>query len=167
MSKKNATGAGKGPQVVDLSQLPLQSLTQMKQELDSDIEYMSKSIHTLKVVMDKCLVSEDCLNKLGKEAEGREVLVPLTNSVYVPGKLVQADKAIVGIGTGYFVEKDVADAQDVFKRKEKLVEEQIEKVQKAAQDKVKLRDAVAEMMQEKLMLFIQQQQATAAASTSK
>lgn len=41
-----------------------------------------------------------------------------------------------GIGTGYFVERDVKDAKEIFRRKEKLVQDQIEKVQKAAQEKV-------------------------------
>lgn len=48
------------------------------------------------VVMDKCLTSEECLSKLGPEAEGKELLVPLSNSVYVPGFLTGADKAIIG-----------------------------------------------------------------------
>lgn len=87
--------------------------------------------------MDKCLTSEECLSKLGPEAEGKELLVPLSNCVYVPGFLTGADKAIIGIGTGYYVEKDVQEAKEVFKRKEKMVQEQIEKVQKAAQEKVR------------------------------
>lgn len=41
-----------------------------------------------------------------------------------------------GIGTGYYVEKDIEEAREVFKRREKVVQEQIEKVQKAAQEKV-------------------------------
>lgn len=32
------------------------------------------------------------------------MLVPLTASLYVPGKLDDADKVLVDIGTGYFVE---------------------------------------------------------------
>ncbi|OQR72881.1 prefoldin subunit 5-like [Tropilaelaps mercedesae] len=146
------------PQAVELNQLPLQALSQMKQELDGDIEYMSQSIQTLKVVNDKCVTSEECLSKLGPEAEGRELLVPLSNSVYVPGFLVDADKAIIGIGTGYYIEKNVQEAKEVFKRKEKMVQEQIEKVQRAAQEKVRLRDAVAETMQDKLATMFASQQ---------
>lgn len=48
------------------------------------------------VVMDKCLTSEECLSKLGPKAEGKELLVPLSNSVYVPGYLTNAEKAIIG-----------------------------------------------------------------------
>ena len=32
-------------------------------------------------------------------------MVPLTNSLYVPGKLCDPDHVIVDVGTGYFVRK--------------------------------------------------------------
>jgi hypothetical protein len=35
----------------------------------------------------------------------RTVLVPLTNSLYVPGKISDKSNVIVDIGTGYFVKK--------------------------------------------------------------
>ena len=33
------------------------------------------------------------------------ILVPLTNSLYVPGKLSDTEHVIVDIGTGYYVKK--------------------------------------------------------------
>ena len=36
---------------------------------------------------------------------GKTILVPLTNSLYVPGKLCDPDHVIVDVGTGYFVRK--------------------------------------------------------------
>jgi prefoldin alpha subunit len=38
------------------------------------------------------------------EILGKKMLVPLTASLYVPGTLDDADKVLVDIGTGYFVE---------------------------------------------------------------
>lgn len=35
----------------------------------------------------------------------KTILVPLTNSLYVPGKLMDAEHVIVDIGTGYYVKK--------------------------------------------------------------
>lgn len=35
----------------------------------------------------------------------KTILVPLTNSLYVPGKLSDPDNVIVDVGTGYFVKK--------------------------------------------------------------
>lgn len=36
---------------------------------------------------------------------GKTILVPLTNSLYIPGKLSDPDHVIVDVGTGYFVQK--------------------------------------------------------------
>lgn len=35
---------------------------------------------------------------------GKKILVPLTASLYVPGKLDDAEKVLVDVGTGYFIE---------------------------------------------------------------
>jgi prefoldin alpha subunit len=44
------------------------------------------------------------------------ILVPLTNSLYVPGKLSDVDNVIVDIGTGYFVKKASFIYQDSSSR---------------------------------------------------
>jgi len=38
-------------------------------------------------------------------AVGKSILVPLTSSLYVPGKLKNAGKVLVDVGTGYYIEK--------------------------------------------------------------
>ena len=35
----------------------------------------------------------------------KTVLVPLTGSLYVPGKLCDVENVIVDVGTGYYVQK--------------------------------------------------------------
>ena len=40
-----------------------------------------------------------------RQSADKTILVPLTNSLYVPGKLFDAENVIVDIGTGYFVQK--------------------------------------------------------------
>ena len=44
-------------------------------------------------------------------------MVPLTQSMFVPGKMKQMGKVIVEIGTGYFVEKDIKSAKEFLSRK--------------------------------------------------
>ena len=43
--------------------------------------------------------------KLIYASVGKTILVPLTNSLYVPGKLSDPENVIVDIGTGYYVKK--------------------------------------------------------------
>ena len=35
----------------------------------------------------------------------RVILVPLTNSLYIPGKLSDTENVIIDVGTGYYVQK--------------------------------------------------------------
>jgi hypothetical protein len=76
---------------------------------------------------------------LTKETD-KPILVPLTNSLYVPGKLSDAEHVLVDVGTGYFVKKvrvnphrpisrshlsptDAAAGDQVLPRKGRSVEE--------------------------------------------
>lgn len=42
---------------------------------------------------------------IGLRIPDKTILVPLTNSLYVPGKLCDLENVIVDVGTGYYVKK--------------------------------------------------------------
>lgn len=52
-----------------------------------------------------------------ERAEGKQVLVPLTNSLYVKGSLSSASHVIVDVGTGFYVEKDIKSAAQFYEDK--------------------------------------------------
>lgn len=45
------------------------------------------------------------LSSLAGPPSDKTTLIPLTSSLYVPGKLADCENVIVDVGTGYFVEK--------------------------------------------------------------
>jgi len=49
-----------------------------------------------------CIESCKAIDTSNKD---KTILVPLTSSLYVPGKLADVEKVVVDIGTGYYVEK--------------------------------------------------------------
>merc|ERR1711924_331898 len=49
--------------------------------------------------------SKDALAAISKDDEGRRMLVPLTQSLYVPGELGDPDQLLVELGTGYYIER--------------------------------------------------------------
>ena len=58
---------------------------------------------------------------------GKPILVPLTSSLYVSGKLKNAGKVLVDIGTGYYIEKvrlntNISDMTDQQRRHQVLFE---------------------------------------------
>jgi len=110
--------------------------------------------------------SGECVDKITPESKGKEILVPLTSCMYVPGQISDAEKLLIDIGTGYYVEKDIAGTKDYFTRKVKFVTEQMEKIQKIATEKSKLREVVMDIMEvqldKQLAVIAQQQQAAGA-----
>lgn len=77
-------------------------------------------------------------------------MVPLTGSMYVPGKLADTDKVTIDIGTGYYAQSSISDAKDYFKRRVAYVTEQMEKIQVIGQEKSKIREATVDVMEMKL-----------------
>ena len=72
-----------------------------------------------------------------KDSEGKQVLVPLTGSMYVPGQLANSAKVIVDIGAGYYIEKSSKDAEEYFSRKVKYVEKNMAGVEAIKNEKSK------------------------------
>ncbi|NXS47715.1 PFD5 protein, partial [Balaeniceps rex] len=121
--------------------------------LCQEVEFLSSSIAQLKVVQTKYVEAKDCLNVLNKSNEGewgKDLLVPLTSSMYVPGKLSDVERVLIDVGTGYYVEKTADDARDFFKRKIDFLTKQMEKIQPALQEKHAMKQAVVEMMSQKI-----------------
>ncbi|XP_014225784.1 prefoldin subunit 5 [Trichogramma pretiosum] len=137
-------------QQVDLTQLNLAQLTQLKQQLDQELSVFQDSLTRLKIAQGKYQESNESLDKFTPEAEGKDILVPLTGSMYVPGKLINTSKVVIDVGTGYYTEQYIADAKEYFKRRINYVTEQIMKIQAMGQEKSKIREAMMDVMEMKL-----------------
>ncbi|XP_067884606.1 prefoldin subunit 5 [Heterodontus francisci] len=137
-------------QAVNVADLPLQQLEALRSQLEQETEFLTSSIQQLKLVQTKYVESKESLNKLSKDNAGKDVLVPLTSSMYVPGKLHDVEHVLIDVGTGYYVEKTVCEARNFFKRKVEFLTKQIEKVQPALQEKYTIKQAVIEMLNQKI-----------------
>lgn len=69
------------------------------------MDLFQASYDSLKIALDRFASCRQSLDELGSEAQGGEILVPLSSSVYVPGNLSDISRATVDIGAGYYVEK--------------------------------------------------------------
>ncbi|XP_074114504.1 prefoldin 5 [Cotesia typhae] len=146
-------------QQIDLTKLSLQQLTLLKQQLDKELNVFQDSLQTLKIAQSKFQESGFCLDKVTPEAKGKEILVPLTESMYVPGRISDTENVLVDIGTGYFVEKNVEDAKNYFSRRVAYVTEQMEKIQVLGLEKSKIRDATIDVMSMKIQGQMQKEAA--------
>ncbi|TEY43122.1 hypothetical protein BOTCAL_0379g00040 [Botryotinia calthae] len=109
--------AQKGQQI-DLTSLTTAQLTQVKKQLDDELEHLTSSFQQLRAAQNKL---RECLRSIstgvGKTVEGKPILVPLTTSLYVPGELADTENVIVDIGTGFYVEKNTKDAIKFYEAK--------------------------------------------------
>lgn len=96
---------------------------------------------------------------------GKEVLVPLTSSLYVSGTLGDSDKVMVDIGTGYYVEKKAEGGIDYCKRKVKLLSESLASLAEIIQQKRRQVQQVQQVFEIKMKQFQAQEQAQVAADT--
>lgn len=102
---------------------------------------LSRSVQQLTSARAKFQESSDCISRQSSVQDDASILVPLTGSIYVSGAVVNKNKFLVDIGTGYFVEKDTNLALDFFTRKVTFINTQIEKYIRLLQEKSFLRES--------------------------
>ncbi|KAL8944096.1 MAG: hypothetical protein Q9216_000687 [Gyalolechia sp. 2 TL-2023] len=116
---------------IDLSSLPIPQLTSIKKQLTQELQNLTDSYAQLRAAQTKF---KDCINSIRDGIEKREkkegtylqyvlglrgtpILVPLTPSLYVPGKLASTETVLVDVGTGFYVEKTPSAARTFYSSK--------------------------------------------------
>lgn len=117
------------------------------------------SLQTLKIAKTKFDGSKDALEQISDDWTNKEILVPLTGSMYVKGVVNNIDKFIIDIGTGYYVEKDITTSKDYFKRKVDYVQEQMDKIDMLGRQKSKVLNAIIDVIEMKVAALQAQAQA--------
>ncbi|CDS12041.1 hypothetical protein LRAMOSA04236 [Lichtheimia ramosa] len=153
--------ASQQQQTVNITDLDLPALQQVKTQLEEELSHLTQSYGKLRGAQARFSDCADSVESLKSEkADDKTILVPLTSSLYVPGKLSDVEKVIVDVGTGYYVEKSLDGATSFYKTKEDYVKQNLEKLQETINGKQSSLRAIVNVMQDKL----QQQQAAAAKS---
>ncbi|CAN6463383.1 unnamed protein product [Victoria cruziana] len=78
------------------------------------------------------------------------MLVPLTASLYIPGTLDDADRVLVDVGTGYFIEKTMAEGKDYCDRKINMLRVNYDELVEVASKKKNMADEAGALLQAKL-----------------
>lgn len=151
-------------EAINLTKLSLQQLDQLKNQLTQEVNVLQDSLSRLKMVQQSFVSSEISLDQLKKVEEQKFMLVPLTGSLYVPGKLISNSKVMVDIGTGYYVQKSVEDAKKYFEKKIQFLTKQMEQLQPILQQKVLVREDVMDVFTQKYQIQLQAQKAATASA---
>jgi prefoldin alpha subunit len=153
-------------EAINITKLSLQQLDQFKQQLTQDINILQESLSRLKMAQQSFVSSEQSLDQMKPIENNNEILVPLTGSLYVPGKLINNEKVLIDIGTGYYAQKSIDEARKYFEKKIQFLAKQMEQLQPLLQQKVLIREDVMDVFQQKLQIQMAASAATSSAKTA-
>jgi len=137
-------------QQVAIEDLSLEQLAQVKRQLDDEIDHLTLSYSTLKQAELRFKACKDAIGAIRQQNKDKEILVPLTPSLYVSGVLTDFDNVIVDVGTGYYVAKSTKDAQTRYNMKIITLRKNLDELESMVERKEDNRKIVMGLFQKRL-----------------
>ncbi|KAJ7510879.1 Prefoldin [Mycena galericulata] len=145
------------PQQISVNDLDVSQLADVRRQLEEELNHLTNSFAQLKQAQAKFKACIENVAEIKPSNKGKTILVPLTNSLYVPGKLSDPEHVIVDVGTGYFVQKTREQALKHYSAKVEYIRTNLETLEETIGKKRENMGYLVNVMQSKL----QQQQQTA------
>ncbi|KAF9972125.1 subunit of tubulin prefoldin [Actinomortierella ambigua] len=147
---------------IELQDLEVPQLVDVKKQLEEELQHLTSSFGQLKQAQNRFADCMESCRSITSANQDKTILVPLTSSLYVPGKLANVEKVVVDVGTGYYVEKTREDAIKFYETKIKFLKENLDKIQATVAQKQGNLRSVVDMITIKLQFQQQEQKAGAA-----
>lgn len=130
---------------------------QLRKQFEGELEHFTTSLDALNMASAKFQECALNIKRVGeKESEGKQILVPLSGSLYVPGKIKDNDKFLVDVGTGYFVEKSAEKAIAFYEAKVTQCKKDSARVTEIIKEKSATVQRVDQVLREKVQAAQQQ-----------
>ncbi|KAJ4972942.1 hypothetical protein NE237_006116 [Protea cynaroides] len=133
-----------------MEKMSLEQLKALKEQSDMEVNLLQDSLNNIRTATVRLEMASNALHDLSLRPQGKKMLVPLTASLYVPGTLDDADKVLVDVGTGYFIEKTMPEGKDYCERKINLLKSNYDQLIEVASKKKSIADEAGVMLQTKL-----------------
>jgi prefoldin alpha subunit len=143
------------PQQIAVTDLDLPQLSDVKRQLEEELSHLTNSFTQLKQAQTKFKACIENVGEMKPQNKGKTILVPLTNSLYVPGKLSDTDNVIVDVGTGYYIKKTRAQALKHYEAKVDYIRTNLETLQDTIQKKQDNLNYLVTIIQSKLQVQTQ------------
>ncbi|KIP07192.1 hypothetical protein PHLGIDRAFT_127812 [Phlebiopsis gigantea 11061_1 CR5-6] len=137
-------------QQVAVTDLDLPQLSEVRRQLEEELSHLTNSFTQLKQAQAKFKACIDNVKEVRPENKNKTILVPLTNSLYVPGKLADPENVIVDVGTGYYVKKTRVQATKHYSAKVDYIKSNLDTLQDTIQKKQDNLNYLVQVMQMKL-----------------
>lgn len=135
---------------IDLTQLQPQQIIEIRQSTEQEIGHFNQSLQALQAAQGKL---KDCIVSIEEMLTAKEsdILIPMTSSLYLPGKVENKDEYLVDIGTGYFVNKLTPEAKSVYEKKINKLEEDAKKLKEILIQKNEILNTINLVLRKKVM----------------
>ncbi|CAH8500733.1 unnamed protein product [Dicrocoelium dendriticum] len=141
-------------ETVNITDLSIPQLQELARQYDQKIQFLSASIQQLKTLQARFAGSKNCLKGFTPEAENADILVPLTSTLCVPGKLVDTTKVLVDIGTGYYADMTIDQADKYFERRIEYINKHVQEVVPALEEKSQIHRTISATLEAKVQEFV-------------
>jgi len=105
--------SAQGP--LNVQDLDASQLASVKEQLDQELVHLTNSFAQLQGAIAKFNTGIESIDVIQKKQD--PILVPLTASLYVPGKLKDPSRIMLDVGTGYLIDQPIASARSCLNRK--------------------------------------------------
>jgi len=137
-------------QHINVADLDVQQLADVRRQLDEELTHLTSSFTQLKQAQAKFRSCIDNVAEVKPSNKNNTILVPLTNSLYIPGKLSDLENVTVDIGTGYYVKKTRAQATKHYQSKVDYLQSNLEALQETILKKQESLTFVVNVLQSKI-----------------
>lgn len=120
-----------------LGQLNLEQLGAIGKQIEQDIQSLSSSYTSLKMVLSKFKDNKVYIKSL-QNSKDKEMLIPMTQSVFIPGKCSDISHFTIELGGNYLIKTDASKASAFCDRKIELLQSNMEKIDNLILDKNKI-----------------------------
>jgi prefoldin alpha subunit len=132
------------------------------------LQVFLNSYNGLQALMQKFEHSKAIISEMVKdENKGSEMLMQITNYLYVPGRIENNKKFLIEIGTGYYAEYEGPKAVAYYDRKIEFSTQMLEKTKKEMEEKRTFMGKVNIFVQKKALEQQAAQQGAASTSTTR
>jgi prefoldin alpha subunit len=136
---------------IQLDSMSLEELNQIQQQEQERLSALTQRLAQLRSAAGRLYQSTRAIEAVTPASEGAEALLPLTESVYVKGRIRNSQKLLVDIGTSFFAEKSSKETVAFLERKIKIVDANSENLQKAVAATRQNLEAIGVTMQGKML----------------
>ncbi len=133
---------------VPLEKLSIDQLDYVGRQIEQEISNYSSYYSSLRIAHNKFLDNKEYINDL-KTYQDKEILVPMTSSLYIPGKCSDVKRVTVEIGANFFIETTIDKAEKFCDRKLESIKKNMDNIDELIKNKNEQLNAVNQQLIEK------------------